>query len=279
MSIIIALNNVVDDAVLTSTTTWETTLPLVNLQNYLLPKVAQTTNDDVFTLTATLSSSKSVGAMALAGHNLGRLAKVRVKSYLASVLVDDSDELWVWPKNNGAVISADLIATMRGDFVYFLPSNLTIDRVDITVDSTSNANNAIKIGRLFIGKTFEPSLSVEYENATVGYKSLSELQTVPAGMKYAAKRLPVRTATITYSGLTETEMAETVFDGIRQADLTGEVLFSYSRPVYQIINDVKAVSQAFYARCFLGNFSELNPISHAYYNAFGATLAIEEVAV
>lgn len=286
MSIILGLNNQIESATLTAVdvvaatpTVFETTLPLTHLQNYILPKVARTTTDAALTLTATFSPAITAGVVMLANHNIGRLGKVRIKAYLSSIEVDDSGDLYVWPYSGGAIVNAALIATMRPDYAYFLPANTSVDAVKITITDTSNADTYIQIGRLFVGETFDAEKGVEYGDAGVAYKSMSEIQTVPRGIKYPYKQSPLRVATVNYTALTDDEAINTIFDAQRQTELIGEVVYSYKgRPTYSTISSTYAQSREFFARCFLGNFSELNPITAAFYNAHGTLLSIEEVA-
>lgn len=287
MSIILGLNNQIEtatlaavDVVAATPTVFETTLPLTNLQNYILPKVARTTTDAAFTITATFAAAITAGVVMLSNHNISRLGKVRIKSYLSSVEVDDSGDLYVWPYVGGAIVSATLIATMRPDYAYFLPANTSVDEVKITITDTSNADTYIQMGRIFIGETFDAERGVEYGDAGIAYKSLSDIQTVPRGIKYPYRQRPLRLATVAYKALTEDESINTIFDAQRQTELIGEVVYSYmGRPTYATISATYAQSREFFARCFLGNFTELNPITVAFFNGHAAALAIEEVAI
>ena len=106
MNVLLAWHNQIELATLTSTAAYAATLPLTNLQNYLLPKVARTTSSAAFTITATAAALATVGCVFIANHNLGRLSTVRIKSYTGATLMDDSGVMAVYPQRSGTVVSA-----------------------------------------------------------------------------------------------------------------------------------------------------------------------------
>lgn len=274
MSIRLSLSNFVDNATLTSTGTFEATLPLLNLKSKLLSKVARTTSTAALSLNLSWVLSKSIGLVMLCHHNLSVNATVRIVTD-----TDDSGDLAVFPVNatgNGFVTDS----TQRKDVVYWLPTNVTSTSTTITITDPTNADGYIQIGRLFVGTSFSPTRGVEYGKAQIGYKSLSEIQTLPSGVKYGYERMPIRTVALNLTALTDDEAFITLFNALRQADQLGEVVYSHNGyPTYVLFNAKKALYQDDFSRSFMGNFTQTNPLDLVNYNAVDASLTLDEVAL
>ena len=77
---IFATKNFLDEATL-SGGSWETTLPLTNLQDRRIARVARSTNDTASNtlITVTLSQSEAVRAIGIAGHNLSLAGRVKIR--------------------------------------------------------------------------------------------------------------------------------------------------------------------------------------------------------
>jgi hypothetical protein len=90
------------DAAALSSGSWAATLPLANLQNRVLGKVARSTDA---TVTSTkfdidLSAPKNIRVLALVNHNLSLLATVRIRGATDAAFastVYDSGYVAVWP--------------------------------------------------------------------------------------------------------------------------------------------------------------------------------------
>lgn len=275
---ILAWHNQIESATLTSDTTWSATLPITNLQNYLLPKVARTINDTPFTLTATFASAVSVGCVFLANHNLGRLSTVQIKSYNGVTLVNDSGAMVVYPQRTNVVVPDAEIATLRHDFCYFLPQNSSIDKVEVIV--TPTAASYVQIGRLFIGETYEPSGGVDYGDQPLTYKDLSEIKTMPRGTKYAYQQQKIRSVDLTLKYMPESEAFENLLNAQRRLGLSGEVIYSqFGRQTLTSVAAVLAQNTTFFAGCFVANFVDLNPLNQQFYQGYNTQLKLLEVAI
>ncbi len=270
----LSLSNTIDNAALTTTGTFEAALPLLNLKSKLLSKVARTTSPASLSITATWGLSKSIGVVMLCNHNLSLTATVRI-----AVGADDSGDLAVFPvvaAGNAFVTDS----TQRKDLVYWLPDNTSSTNTIITITDTANTDGYVQIGRLFVGASFSPAMGVEYGKAQIGYKSLSEIQTLPNGVKYGYERMPIRTVTLNLTALTENEAFITLFNSIRQNDQLGEVVYSHNgSPTYVTFSSKKALYQDDFSRCFMGTITQTNPLDLVNFNNVDASLTLEEVAL
>ena len=142
--------------------------------------------------------------------------------------------------------------------------------------SIINGENFIEIGRIFLGRTIEPRINPEYGDLSQGYVDLTEIQRSIDNTKYYYIKPKMRTLSCVLKHLDKEEAFSGFYDAQREVGLSGELLYSYSKPEY-IGNINITVDKNFYARTFLCNFSELNPIDNPYFNGFQTSLKLEEI--
>ena len=262
MSVIIGYGNLIDSATLTSTGTFEALLPLANVQDAMLANVAQTTTDAAFSITATWAAVKSVGVVALDNHNISLTGTARIECYDGVTLKDDSG----------------LVRVKEGRFFgYVLPSVQSIDKVVITIDSTSNAGNYIRMGRIFVGDVLAPK-SIPYENLTQSITDMSEITSTPSGVNFAYEYPTLRGAALAWRVMTETELL-TLLDIQRTHGKTKEVVFMRKRPTYTV-DDGELIQDKLSAYLsFMGNAVELTPLSNPFFGYYAGGLGIREVAI
>lgn len=278
MSVLLAWHNQIESATLTSDTTWTATLPITNLQNYLLPKVARTANNNPFTLTATFASAVTCGCVFIANHNLNRLSTIRIKTYNGATEKSDSGVMHVYPQRLNALVAAAEIATLRHDFSYFLPQNEAIDKVEISI--TPSGGSYVQIGRVFIGETYEPIGGVDYGDQPMVYKDLSEIKTTLRGVRYAYPQQKLRSVDLNLKYVPEVEAFDSLLNAQRRIGLTGEIVYSHSgRPTLTSLSGIYAQSTQFFSQCFIANMVDLNPLNQNFYNAFSMQMKFLEIAV
>ena len=142
--------------------------------------------------------------------------------------------------------------------------------------SMINGENFIEIGRIFLGRTIEPHVNPEYGDLSQGYVDLTEIQRSIDNTKYYYIKPKMRTLSCILKHLDKDEAFSGFYDAQREVGLSGELLYSYSKPEY-IGNINITVDKNFYARTFLCNFSELSPIDNPYFNGFQTSLKLEEI--
>lgn len=142
--------------------------------------------------------------------------------------------------------------------------------------SIINGENFIEIGRIFLGRTVEPNVNPEYGDLSQGYVDLTEIQRSVDNTKYYYIKPKMRTLSCVLKHLDKEEAFSGFYDAQREVGLSGELLYSYSKPEY-IGNINITVDKNFYARTFLCNFSELSPIDNPYFNGFQTSLKLEEI--
>jgi len=291
--VILGLNNRIDSAALSSTATFDTRLPLTNVQNHKLAKVARSTTASAFSVTASFTAlaARSIGVVAIAGHNLSVAATVQVQIYQGAMLVDDSGLLSPWPylanddphflahTYGAAIIDAERAAKLMPTLAYFLPANKAANKVVITIDDATNGAGYIEIGRIFVGDCLSPALNVEYGAVSYAHLDFSEIQATKRHVKSFNKYKPIRTATAAFKDLTEGEAFGGVYAAQRDAGLTGELIWAPDKPIYKAVGSVLAVDSNWFSRCFLANFTALDGLTQPYLESRSGAVNVEEVAV
>lgn len=289
--IVFGLNNRIDQATLTSTASYAATLPLANIQTPQLSTPARTTSDAEFTMTVDLTSvaARSIGCIAIAGHNLSRTATLQIVTKQGSTTVNDSGVLSPWPylpdthphwrkhTFSYAIIDSERITDLPSTFIYFLPDNVEGNKVLITITDTSNPDNYIEIGRLFVGEQLAPDMAEDWGQLNYGFNDLVDLVKTKTGAKYAYRYAIQRTANVAVNNLTTAEALGGLTDAQRKAGLTGEIILADTVPTYQDISGVNAVDSYWFAKALMGTFSDLDKFSFPYHGAAALALSVEEV--
>jgi hypothetical protein len=147
--------------------------------------------------------------------------------------------------------------------------------------SLINCDNYLEIGRIFLGRTVEPRINPEYGDISQGYVDLTEIQRSIDNTKYFYVKPKMRTLSCVFKSLSQAEAFSGFYDAQREVGLSGELLYTYSKPEY--ITDQSGfginmtVDKNFYARTFLCNFSELSPIDNPFVGRFQTALKLEEI--
>jgi hypothetical protein len=268
-NILIAHHNLVNSATL-SGGSWEANYPITNLQTDKLGEVARTLNDNNVTITATFGVDKTIGCVALANHNLsvdGRVG-ITVKDSLGNIL--DSP--------TGGNLAPYIDSDRNTLLCWFMNANLSnIRSVNITLADINNPSNYFTIGRLFIGRYYQPSVNVEFGDASHGRIDLSDNKKSINGVKWHRDRAKLRTASIGLNHLSETEMLD-VDNIIQYSGTTNEVIYAFKRPDY-IINNGLIQDELSYKRTFIANLSTLDALNSPFLNRYSAQLNFEEIAI
>ena len=270
-TIIFGYNNLVELATLTGGT-WETNLPEDNLKTDKLAELAQTTTDDAVTIVATFAADQTLGCIALANHNFSLACEIDI--------VVRSGILGTDPVLESITGLAPYIDADRNNIVcWWLDANATTAmRVEITITDTSNPDTYLSIGRLFIGKQFEPSINAEYGDASHSKIDLSESSKSISGVRWSRERAKLRAVSIGLKSLSESEML--VLDDLMQSDgTTRDVIYAFTRPTYTDNAGALSQDELSYKRTFIGNLSSLDALNSPFFERYSGQLSIVELAI
>lgn len=263
MTCLIGFNNYVDNSTLSSSGLFESLLPLVNVKDPLLAKVAQTTTAGAFSFTLDFLLSKSVGVVALDHCNVSASGTFRVQCFYKSILKSDS----------GLIKSK-----AERFFVFVLPSVHLVNQVVISIDDTTNANGFIQVGRLFVGNVFQPVKGVEYGDLSQSVTDMSEITSTQSGVNFPYVLPTLRSAAVAWKTLSESESIA-LYDMQRSHGKTNEVLFIRQRPSYVDVAGVWSQDALSASMSFMGNAVELDPLTSPFFGAYVGGMGIREIAV
>lgn len=261
--------NRIDECTLTGTSAnWTANLPLSNIQNPVLKKVARTVNgvnasgtQISVTLGLVLPKRREIGCIAIANHNFTTNAKVQVLGFYnadftntaiqiaagKSTQFDSGVNYFAYPRLFPAesgkypftdpnwwygTIESDRLREYTPLATFFPEKNYEVMSVLITITDTNNPDNYLEMGRVFIGRTIEPKNNPEYGDISQGYIDLSETQRAVNNTKYHYIRPKMRTLSCTLKHLDKDEAFGGFYDAQREVGLTGEMLYAFSKPEY-----------------------------------------------
>jgi hypothetical protein len=197
-NILLAHTNRTDAGTL-SNGTWNGSLPLNNLKDGNIDKVARSANATAASTRFALDMGANfpVWAIALAATNISANGSTwQVKGGTAA---PDSVNVFA----TGQVFNSTAIACRQLTFawdtpadwglqynlIYALAAPQTVRYITVDIVDTANAAGFVQIGRLFVGTGFQPAV-----NPRKGWKSgredLSTFTTADSGKKFFTKRLP-----------------------------------------------------------------------------------------
>lgn len=284
-NILIAYQNRTDEGTL-SGGTWLSTLPLANLQNRLVQRVARSSG---VTLAATkfdmdFGSAKTIGVIALVVHNMSVGAKVRMRADDAADFATptyDSGWIDVWP--TGMIpqdllnweddnfwlgtLSANSRAGYQSPFIHVPSAPQSYRYWRVEVDDTTNSDGYVQIGRLFMAATWTPTINYNY-GAELVYKDTTPIETSLSGAEYFDVRGRVREFSFTLEGLTNTEAYDIVLQLQRVAGISGEILQIPDQ------DDTTRIP----ARAYVGRLVDLQPINNNTPDRFKVQLKVRELA-
>lgn len=263
-------NNLIDRSQL-SGGSWLENLPLANLKNRTLARVARSTSAAPsatwFDIAAPVDQTWR--ALAFVNHNLSLSARYRVRASTTPTFASttyNSGWLDVWP----AVYSEDELlweavnwweGTYTEDdrqgyiwtLIHRLPVSTTSPYVRVEFDDQLNPQSCVQIGRPFIGDGWTPSHNIEI-GATLGWEDESDVQQAYGGAEFFGEQPRFRVGRVRIENIGDDEAYRQAFEMMRRVGITGEVLFMWDP------SDTKHAIR----RQFVGRFRQLSPIEHPY---------------
>jgi len=280
---LIAFGNTVDAGVL-SGGSWRATLPLTNLQNRTLGKVARsadtTTDNTRFTLDC--AASVPIRTVALVNHNLSLTAKYRIRlsnDPAFATLLADSGWLDAWP----AMFNTLQLPWAAENFwsgryaerdrqgytwtsIFSTPFTVYARYVSVMIQDTSNSAGFVQLGRLFAGDAWQPRINMSI-GAGLGWQTGTDIAEALSGAEYFAEKRPYRVAKFSLGFLSEDEAFGNAFDIKRRMGISGEVVF-----VFNPDDTLHALRRQFY-----GRLRELSLIEYPYATLNSTGFEIKEL--
>lgn len=259
-------------------------MPLTNLQDRLLSRLARSTNLDTAStqFLLSLTSTRTISVLALCRHNLSGAATWRIRAYSDAGLTDllyDSGTVNVWEALygqdqlewhndnfwSGQILDEDL----EGHYwnaIHVLPAPVSARYWKLELSDPTNYDGYVQAGRLFLSEAWVPAYNMSY-GANIGYTSRTEVEEAWDGSEYFDIKAPYRVVQFSLEYLQHEEAMTRALDIQRVANIHNEVLFVWDpEDVQQLIR-----------RSFLGRLRELSPIEQPYHNAYQTSFVIKEL--
>jgi hypothetical protein len=250
---------------------WQSSLPLSNLTQQLLSKVARSTNALASStlIQVNLGSAKAIRCFALLNHNISFAGTVRIRgysdsSYSSMVTGADTGAVNVWPQSN---FTTDDASKYPNSWIGLFSSSKTAQYWKIEITDTSNPNGYVQLGRLWLGDAnFEPSVGLNY-GSSLGYVPRDLIEESLGGVKWSEKRIPRRSMHATFDALTDEDKYQALILS-KTLTTTDEMLF---------ISDAAALPKAMLLESFLATAESLSPLTYPYYGAHQWPIQLLEV--
>jgi hypothetical protein len=238
---ILAYANQIDNATL-SGGSWVSTLPLTNLQDRRLGRLARSTDalEASTTFDIDLGSTRLLRVFALCGHNFSTAATRRFRfSAVAdfSSVVLDTGWVDVWPEVYpfGTVgwgspnfwsgrYSEEEIAGYNASAVHIFDQSTNARYVRVEISDEANLSGYVQMARVFVGDGWQPTRNMVY-GASIGWIDRTGVQEARSGAEYFdIQRMP-RVARFDLPAMSESEAMSNAFDLQRAMGTAGEMFF------------------------------------------------------
>ena len=266
---------------------WEASLPLANLKDPALSKVARSTSALV---TATkwdmdLGAERVIRVMALCRHNASAAATARWQFYADAgytQLVHDTDwkpfwpdywpvgaQEWEEPEYWTGTLSAEDIAAYdpKPDLWHVLTQPIYCRYVRVEIDDTANPAGYFECGRAFVAPALQAVEGVMID-PTAGWQSQTQVEQALGGVEFFGRRRAARVIAGTCDHLTTAEGMVMVFDRQRRLDIHGELYFIW---------DPDDTLLLYRQRSMLCRFTELDPLTFPYFDGTQNPFSLKEV--
>lgn len=277
-NLLLSYNNFADDGTLSevgSGNQWLSSLPLANLQNPLLSKVARTDSELVVDFDLDIGDRKTISFVALLKHNLTSAATWRVRISNVDTFattVYDSGTIDIWSRTEtlgsspwGAFPWDGKATPEDGDFGFLIFDAVFGRYVRIDIVDSGNPDGYIQAGRLIVDSPFRPTVNPSY-GLQIGYVNPSNKRRSRGGQPWVDRLPQYREMRIPFEAILESQAYGTLYEIDRQAGISGDVFVMLDPD-----DEINRHRQGFY-----GTIKNPTPISHDGPNSHSKSFVIEE---
>ena len=279
--------NRIDGATTLSGGAWVESLPLDNLKDRALARVARSIDVSINSTKFTIAfdRQRTIRALALLAHTISFSGRIRIRasdqSDFSVLKYDATVDAWPatggdwnineleWENDNywlGSYSQEDTEG-QTAIFLHLLPQNVQARYWRINIIDIQNAAGYIDIGRVFIGDAFlHPQINMLY-GASLGYEDSTGIETAISGAEYFDPREPLRVARFHLGHLTKDESFAQALELTRRAGIWKEVL-AILDPTDKTYGPVQS---------FVGRLRQLNPLEMVMHGYSSMAFEIKEL--
>lgn len=283
-NITLAWQNRTDEGIL-SGGSWQASLPLLNLQNRQVQKVARSLDElpanTQFQIN--LTQPRAIGVLGLVVHNISVSGQVRITASDTagfSTLYYDSGWIDAWPAGQIPIesleweddnfwlgtLSASARAGYQSPFIHVLPETKNLQHWKVEVNDSANPDGYVQIGRLFMSPAWVPSVNYSY-GAGLGYQDPTPVDVSLSGAEFFDTRSKFRVFDFTLDYILGSEAYSYALELQRLAGTSGEVLVVPDK------DDTSTVP----VRSFVGRLIQAGRIQQVQPSAFSVNFQIKEL--
>lgn len=279
----IAFPNRIDESIL-SGGSWQPSLPLTNIQNRLINKVARSvnTNPSSTQFSINLGKLRFLRMFAIINHNFSLDANFRIQTsdFADFSQIDyDSGERPVWE----AVYTTAQLEWEQDNFwfgqleeedragftlnvIHIPPEPISSQYVRVFIFDSMNPDGYLQFGRFFLSSDWQPTVNMSY-GLQLGYESRTIVEESISGAEFFDIKKAPRVVRFQINNLKEDEAMTRPLDMQRTVDTHGEVFF-----VYDPEDTIHLLR-----RSFLGRSRQLNALEVVFNDRWNTSYEIKEL--
>ena len=249
---------------------WLAALPLTNVQDRRLARVARSADAAAAstTLTVDLGVARAVRVLSVLAPNLTKSAVPTLRwegnsaaGFGGGTVVYDSTALACWPTG----LTAEGAAGLNVWLTTVPTSDQTARYWRCSIVDTANVDGYLDLARLVIAGGFQPTINMQYGHG-LGLESESTRELTEGGAAIYGDRPRRRTATFTIPNLPESEALASAYQMQRLLGTTGQLFFVFD----------PTDTTYLHVRSFLAVLRELSPMEQASLARYGVPFSLTE---
>lgn len=266
---------------------WVESLPLANLQDRALARIARSVNLDLSStkFTITFDRQRTIRVLALLAHRISTAGRIRIQASdqddFATLKYDQTVDAWPaaggdwnideleWENDNywlGSYSQEDTEG-QTAIFLHLLPTPVQARYWRVNIIDPTNPAGHVDIGRAFIGDgLLNTKINYSY-GASLGYEDNTGVETAVSGAEFFDPREPLRVMRFQLAYMDADEGFAQALELTRRAGTWKEVL---------VIADP---TDSIYAsqRNFVGRLRQLGPLEQAAFRLNSMSFEIKEL--
>lgn len=261
---------------------WQSTLPVTNLQDRRIQRVARTTGVDPSgtNFTVDLLKPRATAMVGLINTNVGPGAQWRLLFSEDGVTTSlDTGPMDCWPTLDnfgelpwGVWQWGGVMYEMDGvrypiNLIYLLPTTIIAQYIKLYIIDPDNADGYIEAGRFFCGPVWQPTVNAVYplRFRTDDASKVTYSRGGQTYVDYGAKR---RILQFTIEGISELEAMSQIWDGLHRAKGISGDLLCIPQP---------GVKEQIHRQSIYGRLRTLNPLTMTFFDQYSHDFEIEEL--
>lgn len=261
---------------------WLSTLPLAHLQEVGISKPARSNGLGVEAtrLDIALMQPESFRTFLLGPGNFSPRYRYRITAYADAFVTPVHDSGWVQP--HGGLNSLDLVWSDPGFWfgirderdperglwlIHVFDVAVRAQHWRLEIEDTGNPDGYVQAGRLFLGRSWEPSTGVALNGNGLSFQNAGLSSTALSGAQHAWRQINPRALAFGFDHLPQSEAFAEAYELSRIAGFDREV---------HVIPDL-ADRAHFHKRALFGRLTQMDPLALAHWRLAETGYTLEEI--